>query len=822
MLLVCALPHGAFAKIQAPTNVVATETSLNNFSVSFSPAVTTEGEVISRYYVYAGFDSNYFEAQGASSPITLKIEAVVPSSLCIKVFGSVIHSSGAVLDSGPDSSCASIVKGSGGTTTTGTGTGGTSTGGTTGGSTGSTTGTATVSVSISPTYNTAAFYAKISNTVTGTKFKVDYSSKSNSGSEQASTTSAQGDLSILLKNLTENTSYSYSLTNVSTGKKIYTGNFSTPVKSDFTVNVKPEETSVVVSGSKKSGSVSGTSLLFVYSYAGKENQKSFTLGASGDFSFPISDLIPGATYAYSLKDATGTTSYTTGSFTTLFTSLAPTSPTDVKVEKGSYGTAIVSFTPPKSASPSSGSQIKYYIVRTTPDVGSFSSGNTSPITVSGIENGKSYKFEVRAVDTDGFMGPYSKITSSLLFKWEGASLVPGIPSNIVATPDDMSVKLTFTEPPPASSSAGSKIQYYSVRITPDGRTFASGPTSPITVVGLENGKGYQFEIRAVDTDGIAGPYSAITKKVIPNGPVTLYPTAPLNVRATAGDKEATVFFDTVKPVTSSPGSRIKFYAIQSTPEGIYASNTTSPISVKGLINGKTYSFTVRAQDSDGFWGSISNSSNPVKPSGTPNAPRNVTAKSGNTGATVYWQAPENDGGFPITSYTVELVSTDENNGFKHTTTKGTSLYVSNLTNGLSYTFRVLATNSKGDGPTADSNEVIPIATGKDTGGIDKTDGDGSDSNNVSDISKYFQIKNPLKSSTMEEFVARVLDALVLLLTPLLVLALIASGFLFVKARGNPEELSTAKRILMYTLVGAALVLGAKVIASALTNTLNQF
>lgn len=75
---------------------------------------------------------------------------------------------------------------------------------------------------------------------------------------------------------------------------------------------------------------------------------------------------------------------------------------------------------------------------------------------------------------------------------------------------------------------------------------------------------------------------------------------------------------------------------------------------------------------------------------------------------------------------------------------------------------------------------------------------------------------------MEEFVARVLDALVLLLTPLLVLALIASGFLFVKARGNPEELSTAKRILMYTLVGAALVLGAKVIASALTNTLNQF
>ncbi len=48
--------------------------------------------------------------------------------------------------------------------------------------------------------------------------------------------------------------------------------------------------------------------------------------------------------------------------------------------------------------------------------------------------------------------------------------------------------------------------------------------------------------------------------------------------------------------------------------------------------------------------------------------------------------------------------------------------------------------------------------------------------------------------------------------------LLYSGFLFVLARGNAEKLGEAKKALMYTLIGAAIVLGAKGLATIIENT----
>lgn len=448
-------------------------------------------------------------------------------------------------------------------------------------------------------------------------------------------------------------------------------------------------------------------------------------------------------------------------------------------------------------------------------------GKSLPFTTDGSKN---FSFDIKDLipgryygyATGNKSGTESYSTGS--FQMPFAGLFPGAPTNVVATPDDASVTLTFTPPKPASSSEGSKIKFYSVRITPDGRTFASGVGSPLKVVGLENGKSYQFEIRAQDMDGFWGPYSTITKAVKTNGPTTLHPDAPLNVIAVAGDKKATVSFTPLTPKTPSAGSKIKFYSIRSTPDiGHFPNNTTSPIIVDGLENGKTYTFTVKAQDMDGFWGPESNSSNPVKPVGKPDAPRSLSVTPGSQSATVRWMPPANDGGSPITSYTVTIEDDPQN--FSHKTSKGTSLYVSNLINGNSYKFGVVATNKYGDSPKVISDAVMP--SGEGISGDDTREPKEEDSTPTG-ISQYFQIKNPLKSSSMEDFIARILEALVLLMTPILVLAVIASGFLFVKARGNPEELSTAKTILLYTLVGAAIILGAKVIASALANTLNNF
>jgi len=76
----------------------------------------------------------------------------------------------------------------------------------------------------------------------------------------------------------------------------------------------------------------------------------------------------------------------------------------------------------------------------------------------------------------------------------------------------------------------------------------------------------------------------------------LMPGPPANVIATAGNGEATVGF---KPPKSDGGSPIIRYTVTSHPGNIAASGTQSPITIKGLTNGVTYTFTVTASNSVG-------------------------------------------------------------------------------------------------------------------------------------------------------------------------------------------------------------------------------
>jgi len=93
------------------------------------------------------------------------------------------------------------------------------------------------------------------------------------------------------------------------------------------------------------------------------------------------------------------------------------------------------------------------------------------------------------------------------------------------------------------------------------------------------------------------------------GTAFLTPDPPANVTATAGNGEATVSFN---PPKSDGGSSITSYTVTSRPGRIKASGKQSPITVKGLTNGKTYTFTVTANNSVGT-GFPSESCNSVIP-----------------------------------------------------------------------------------------------------------------------------------------------------------------------------------------------------------------
>ena len=81
-----------------------------------------------------------------------------------------------------------------------------------------------------------------------------------------------------------------------------------------------------------------------------------------------------------------------------------------------------------------------------------------------------------------------------------------------------------------------------------------------------------------------------------------------------------------------------------------------------------------------------------------------------------------------------------------------------------------------------------------------------------------KICNPISVSSLDQFIQIVLQGVIKIGIPIIALAVIYSGFLFVKAQGNPGELEVAQKSLMYTLIGAAILLGAWAIAQVIANT----
>ena len=98
------------------------------------------------------------------------------------------------------------------------------------------------------------------------------------------------------------------------------------------------------------------------------------------------------------------------------------------------------------------------------------------------------------------------------------------------------------------------------------------------------------------------------------------PTAPTLGTATAGNASASIPF-TAPSYLGKPSTNNLYVAI-STPSSITGSSTTSPITVSGLSNGTSYTFTVTAQtrnaDNTVIATSLASSpSNPVSPVAPP-------------------------------------------------------------------------------------------------------------------------------------------------------------------------------------------------------------
>ncbi|MFD0674410.1 S-layer homology domain-containing protein [Cohnella sp. GCM10027633] len=221
---------------------------------------------------------------------------------------------------------------------------------------------------------------------------------------------------------------------------------------------------------------------------------------------------------------------------------------------------------------------------------------------------------------------------------------------------------------------------------------AATPSTDLTVTAKDGlPVGTHTATVTVSADGMADETFEVTQVVVePGAPALLTPIA--------GNARVTLQWDAVAAAT---GYEIFASATSGSYDDAVAAVGSNERSydVTGLSNGVTYYFTVKAMVDD----TASAASNEVSatPKTVPGAPTDVTATAGSGQATVSFTAPSDDGGSPITSYTVKASP-----GNRTASGSGSSIVVTGLSNGTAYTFTVIASNGEGDGPASEASSSV--------------------------------------------------------------------------------------------------------------------
>jgi hypothetical protein len=323
---------------------------------------------------------------------------------------------------------------------------------------------------------------------------------------------------------------------------------------------------------------------------------------------------------------------------------------------------------------------------------------TTSATVTVLTNGSSYTFTVAATNVKGTGDP------SLPSNAVTPLGPPGAPTGLSATPDNAQVTLSWTAP---AVTGGTAITSYTITVT--------GPSAPAPIVtgttatsrvvtGLANGASYTFAVAASNVVG-TGPNSTPAGAV----PRTV-PGAPTDVVAAPANTSAVVSWTAPG---DNGGAGITSYVVTTygpapVPAPITVLAPATATSVGGLVNGNSYTFTVKAANVAGS-GAESAHSNAVVPLTVPSQPTSVTAQAGDGRFTVSWSPPLDPGGSAISSYTVKTrhLGTVVNQVVVGAGT--TSATVTDLTNGTTYSVTVSAANDFGNGPASSPVQVVPFS-----------------------------------------------------------------------------------------------------------------
>jgi len=424
----------------------------------------------------------------------------------------------------------------------------------------------------------------------------------------------------------------------------------------------------------------------------------------------ITGLTNGVAYVVSVSatNAMGTTGSDGG--VTGTPAAAPNEPTDVSL-LAENNAVYVSWT---SATDNGASITSYTITLDdgvhTPVVVTVSGLATSAY-ISGLTNGTTYSVVVTATNPQG-AGPGSTPQDVT------PATTPGAPTGIIVTPSDGTLSVSWTAP----SSGGSDITGYTVTaddgVDAPSTCTTDGSSTTCDITELTNGTAYSVSVSATNAMGTTSSAGSVTST-----PATT-PDAPTSLNVTAGNGTLTI---TWSAPTFNGGATISAYTVTAdngvdTPSTCTVTDGSNSCVLSGLTNGSDYSVTVTATNAQG----VGAGTDPVTgtPSTVPDAPTDIEAISGDSMITVNWTAPDNSGGADITGFTATAYA--PGHGYASCTggPTDTTCDITELTNGVSYTVTVKATNDNGDSIASSSVDSIPAGTPFAPTGVTATAGNG--------------------------------------------------------------------------------------------------
>jgi len=443
-----------------------------------------------------------------------------------------------------------------------------------------------------------------------------------------------------------------------------------------------------------------------YKTAAEATWSTFTDGVSTATSATVTGLTNGTAYLFRVAAVNSVGSGAYSNEVTETPRAVPSAPTGLA---GVPGNAQVALT--WTAPAANGAVITDYVVEyRTAVVGSswmtFADGTSAgtSATVTGLTNGTAYLFRVKAVNSVG-TGAASAEDGPLTPR-----TVPGMPTDLVGTPQNGQVALSWNQP---TSDGGAAITDYVVQFKTTTAvtwtTFADGTSTATsaTVTGLTNGTAYMFRVAAVNVagTGTAIESASVTPRTVP-GPVTNVRTAGANGRvnvswtAPASNGGAPIT-DYLISVSTNPTSGFVDFG-----DGV---STATSATITGLTNGVTYYVRVGAQNAAG--NSTTVQAGPVVPFIQAAAPTGLTGTVGSGRVNLAWTAGSSSK--PITDYVIQFRTNVVGSAwttFADGVSAATIGSVTGLVNGTRYLFRVAAVNADGVGVfTSGTLGLTPVA-----------------------------------------------------------------------------------------------------------------